>query len=258
MEMNLKFDIKLAEQYKNPSQKVRVLTEGWVKTESYCPSCGNTRLNSYSNNTPVADFFCDNCSEDFELKSKSNGVGKKIVDGAYQTMLERLADTHNPNFFLLNYDLCSYKVSNFFVIPKHFFIPEIIEKRKPLSLTARRAGWIGCNILLSRIPEVGRIFLVKDKQIKPREKVCALWKKTLFLREEKKTESRGWLLDVMRCIEGIRKEEFTLADIYKFEHMLAKQHPKNRHIKDKIRQQLQLLRDRNYIQFTGRGEYRII
>jgi type II restriction enzyme len=32
-------------------------------------------------------------------------------------------------------------VNNFFVIPKYFFIPEIIEKRKPLSETAKRAGW---------------------------------------------------------------------------------------------------------------------
>jgi len=26
-------------------------------------------------------------------------------------------------------------------------VPEIIERRKPLAITARRAGWIGCNIL---------------------------------------------------------------------------------------------------------------
>lgn len=258
MSISLEFDLKLAAQYKSSSQKTRVLTEGWVKSEIYCPSCGNPCLEQYSNNTPVADFFCGKCSEDFELKSKSNGLGEKIVDGAYRAMIDRLADVHNPNFFLLNYDLSAYQVSNFFVIPKHFFIPEIIEKRSPLSATARRAGWIGCNILLNRIPEAGRIFLIKDKQIKSKENVCAVWQKTLFLREEKKVESRGWILDVMRCIELIRKKEFTLTDIYKYESLLAKQHPGNRHIKDKIRQQLQLLRDRNYIHFTGRGEYRII
>ena len=46
--------------------------------------------------------------------------------------------------------------------------------------------------------------------------------------------------------------------MYEFETVLAKQHPDNKHIKDKIRQQLQILRDRNYIQFIGRGEYRLI
>jgi len=256
--MNINLDKQLIGAYKSFSQQARVLTEDWVSKQIYCPNCGNAHLMQYSNNAPVADFFCKNCSEDFELKSKSNGLGKKIVDGAYQAMLSRLADVHNPNFFLLNYDLNSYQVSNFFVIPKHFFIPEIIEKRSPLSTTARRAGWVGCNILLNRIPEAGRIFLIRDKQVKPKENVCAIWQKTLFLREEKKVESRGWILDVMRCVELIRKKDFSLADIYKFENMLTKQHPNNRHIKDKIRQQLQLLRDRNYIQFTGRGEYRLI
>lgn len=257
MSISLEFDRKLATQYKNSSQKVRVMTEGWVKSEVYCPSCGNLRLNQYSNNKPVADFFCENCCEDFELKSKRDALGAKIVDGAYKTMLERLSDVHNPNFFLLNYDLHSCQVLNFLVIPKHFFIPDIIEKRSPLSTSARRSGWIGCNILLNKIPESGRIFLIKDKQAESKEKVCSVWKKTLFLREEKKVESKGWLLDVMRCIESICKKEFSLLDVYRFESALAKQHPDNKHIKDKIRQQLQILRDRNYIQFAGRGEYRL-
>lgn len=234
------------------------MTEDWVNKEVYCPNCASASLKKYSNNRPVADFFCENCNEDFELKSKRDSLGSKLVDGAYQAMLARLADVHNPNFFLLNYDLYSYQVSNFFVIPKHFFVPEIIEKRKPLSISAHRAGWIGCNILLSKIPEVGRIFLVRNKQIVSKQEVCKIWQKTLFLREERKLDSRGWLLDIMRCIELICKKEFNLSDIYKFESILSKQHPNNRHIKDKIRQQLQILRDRNYIQFIEKGEYRVL
>lgn len=258
MSISLGFNRDLAERYKSPSQRARVLTEGWVKEEVYCPNCGNSSLEQYPNSKPVADFFCKSCSEDFELKSKKDTVGLKIVDGEYQTMLSRLADINNPNFFLLNYELKSYQVLNFLVIPKHFFMPNIIEKRKPLSMNAQRAGWTGCNILLNRIPEAGRIFLVKDKQVESKEKVQAVWQKTLFLREEKKIESKGWLLEIMRCIEQIKKKEFTLADVYKFESYLSRQYPDNRHIKDKIRQQLQILRDRNYIQFTGRGEYRLI
>jgi len=256
--MRLKLDKHLAEQYKSPSQKARILTEEWVNKEAYCPNCGNTCLCRYPNNKPVGDFFCGNCDEDFELKSKKDALGMKIVDGAYQTMLSRLADIRNPNFFLLNYDFRSYQVLNFFVIPGHFFVPEIIEKRAPLSENARRAGWVGCNILLNRIPEIGKIFLVKDKYIEPKEKVQLVWRKALFLREEKKIESKGWLLDVMRCVELIRKKEFVLADVYKFEPFLAQQHPCNKHIKEKIRQQLQILRERNLIQFIGRGEYRLV
>jgi Dam-replacing HTH domain/Dam-replacing family len=64
--------------------------------------------------------------------------------------------------------------------------PAII-KRKPPSSTARRAGWIGCNFNLSRIP----------------------------------------------------------AEAYAFTRELEKLHPDNRHVRDKIRQQLQVLRDRS-------------
>jgi type II restriction enzyme len=76
-------------------------------------------------------------------------------------MIERLQSDTNPNFFFLNYTK-NYEISNFVVIPKHFFTSEIIEKRKPLSETARRAGWTGCNILLSPIPESGKIFYIKN------------------------------------------------------------------------------------------------
>ena len=53
-------------------------------------------------------------------------------------MVEQLQNQNNPNFFFLNYDLENYEIINFSVIPKHFFVPEIIEKQKPLSQNARR------------------------------------------------------------------------------------------------------------------------
>jgi len=215
-------------------------------------------MDKYSNNQPVADFYCANCREEYELKSKQGTTGTKIVDGAYRTMLERLGSSNNPNFFLLNYDLLSLEVTNFLVIPKHFFVPEIIEKRKPLAVTARRAGWVGCNILLRSIPQTGKIFFIKNKQSEPKEKVLAEWQKTLFLREEKEISAKGWLLDTMRSIEKFGKREFTLDDIYTFETELSKLHPDNRHIKDKIRQQLQILRDKGYLDFVSRGHYRLV
>jgi len=158
---------------------------------------------------------------------------------------------------VLNYHLQNLSVLDFFVIPKHFFVPEIIEKRKPLAASARRAGWIGSNILLQKIPQIGKIFLVHQQKVEPKEKVLAEWKKTLFLREEKEISARGWLLDVMRCIEKLGKRDFTLEDVYAFEKELSVLHPENKHIKDKIRQQLQVLRDKGYLDFVSRGYYRL-
>lgn len=255
--MRLNFNEQLAENYTSASQRARVLTEGWVDKTVFCPNCGHLDIDKYPNNQPVADFYCSNCKEDYELKSKQHSIGLKIVDGAYRTMIERLQSSSNPNFFLLNYDLKKSTVLNFFVIPKHFFVPEIIEKRKPLASTARRAGWVGCNILLKNIPETGKIFFVKNRQVEPKEKVLAGWRRTLFLREKIEVDAKGWLLDVMRCIDRLGKQGFVLNDMYAFESELSKLHPDNKHIKDKIRQQLQILRDKGYLDFVSRGDYRL-
>lgn len=255
--MNLSFDIKLADGYTSLSQKIRVLTEDWVDRQIYCPNCGHLDIDQYRSNKPVADFFCSNCREDYELKSKKDNMGSRILDGAYGTMIKRLKSANNPNFFFLNYNLQNYKVQNFLVIPKHFFIPEIIEKRKALSQTARRAGWVGCNILIQSIPQSGKIFYIKNGNIESREDVLRSWQKTLFLRETKKADLKGWILDVMNCIDKLNKKEFTLSEIYKFENILSQKHPENKHVKDKIRQQLQFLRDRGYLEFIDSGKYKI-
>src|SRR3989338_9691972 len=102
--MRLTFDTALAENYTSQSQKIRVLTEAWVDKSIYCPNCGQLDIDKYPNNQPVADFYCSNCREEYELKSKKSTLGTKIVDGAYRTMLERLKSNNNPNFFLFNYD----------------------------------------------------------------------------------------------------------------------------------------------------------
>jgi len=256
--MDLFFNTKLADNYTSASQRMRVLTEDWVDNSIYCPNCGHLEIENYPNNRPVADFYCINCKEDYELKSNKNAVGTKIVDGAYSTMIKRLHSANNPNFFFLNYNLVDYSVKNFLVIPKHFFVPEIIEERKPLALTARRAGWVGCNILLQSIPQTGKIFYIKNGLVEPKNDVLSRWKKTLFLRDEKEVSAKGWLLDVMRCVEQIGKQYFTLDEVYAYENELNKLHPNNKYIKDKIRQQLQVLRDKGYLEFTSRGQYRLI
>jgi type II restriction enzyme len=67
-----------------------------------------------------------------------------------------------------------------------------------------------------------------------------------------------WLADVACCIEKLKKELFTLNDVYAFEEELSLKHPDNKHVRDKIRQQLQILRDRGMIEFLGSGNYRLL
>lgn len=254
--MNLSFNIKLAEGYQSNSQIARVLTENWVLTNSYCPSCGDLPLSDFENNRPVADFYCKKCSEEFELKSKNGKLTNTITDGAYFTMIERISSENNPNFFFLTYSN-NWAVNDFLIIPKQFFTEEIIIKRQPLAPTARRAGWIGCNIDISKVAESGKVFLVKNSKVVDQEVVKQSFNRTLFLRQ-KSSDAKGWILDIMKCVDEIKTNEFNLDDVYAFEKKLKLKYPKNNFIKDKIRQQLQLLRDKGIIEIVGRGKYKKI
>lgn len=244
----------LANNYTSNSQKARVMTEFWTWENIFCPNCWG-KIFHYDNNKPVADFYCNQCKEDYELKSWKS-LWSKINDWAYSTMITRLQSSNNPNFFFLNYNI-NYEIKNFVVIPKHYFTKEIIEKRKPLPITARRAGWVWCNILLSPIPESWKIFYIKNWEKLKKEDILNNWNKTLFLRE-KKIESKWWLLDIMKCIEMLHKKDFSLQELYNFEPILKAKYPNNNFIKDKIRQQLQFLRDKWYLEFVSNGKYRIL
>lgn len=253
--MNLRLNLKAAEGFKSKSQIARVLTESWVSRNVYCPNCGNVTLNEFANNCPVADFFCGDCNHEYELKSKKDSNSLKIVDGAYSTMIQRINSDNNPNFFFLNYKSSDFTVQNFLVIPKHFFIDKIIEKREPLSPNAKRAGWIGCNILLNGIPESGKIHFVKNNTVLERSEVLSNWSKTKFLSKQNK-ENRGWTIEILNLLDRIQSNDFYLKDVYRFEDDLKVKFPNNNFVKDKIRQQLQVLRDKNFIEFLGSGHYK--
>ena len=73
---------------------------------------------------------------------------------------------------------------------------------------------------------------------------------------ERILNARGWLLAVMKAVEAIGRPEFTLDEVYAHEAALAALYPGNSNVRPKIRQQLQVLRDRGWLAFNGRGTYR--
>lgn len=52
-------------------------------------------------------------------------------------------------------------------------------------------------------------------------------------------------------------DEFTLREVYGYEDVLSERHPDNNYVRAKVRQQLQVLRDRGVLEFLGGGEYRV-
>jgi type II restriction enzyme len=252
--MNVLMDVALAEGYSSPSQKARRITEGWFESNMYCPSCVNERFEAARGSNPVVDFVCAGCGAEFQVKSKSGPLGRKLRDAAYGPMMQSVKDARAPHFAFLHYSSLDWSVVNLLLVPGHFITLESIEKCAPLSSQARRAGWIGCNILTETIPPDGRLLVVKDGLVVPKEDVRRGWQRYEWIGKQK-VENRGWTSDVLRCVRILGKREFTLADVYRFTGELAKSHPYNKHIEDKIRQQLQVLRDHGIIEFLGRGHY---
>lgn len=241
--------------FASPSQNVRVLSEGWMALNGFCPSCGAEPLAAFRANSPVADFHCLACAEEYELKAKKGLPGRKIMDGAYGAMTARLKARNNPSLMVMGYDRDRSRVTDLIVVPRHFFTQEIIEPRRPLGPHARRAGWQGCNILIGQVPEAGRISLIRAGVAAPRAEVLDRWRSTLFLRDAG-LNARGWLLAVMRAVEAVGRPEFTLDEVYAHEGTLSALYPGNNNVRPKIRQQLQVLRDMGWLEFNGRGTYR--
>ncbi|RYG87197.1 MAG: restriction endonuclease [Alphaproteobacteria bacterium] len=241
--------------YTGPTQTARSVTEAWVALHGFCPNCPADHLPQLPNNSPVADFRCGACGEEYELKAKRGKLGRSIPDGAFSTMTARLAAANNPSLFAMSYDRAAARVTDLILVPSHFFTPEIIQAKNPSHPKGRSNPWVGCNILIGQVPASGRISLIHAGVPAPKAEVRAAWAATRFLRDEG-LKARGWLLAVMGAVEAVGRPEFTLAEVYAQEGRLAALYPGNNNVRPKIRQQLQLLRDRGWLAFDGRGRYR--
>jgi type II restriction enzyme len=250
--MNLSMPAHLAANYRSHAQQARVVSEAWGSANLYCPNCHSPNLNPAPNNTAAVDYFCPVCSSPFQLKSQSSPIGNRITDAAYEAMRRAILKDATPNLYALHYERASWRVRNLILVPHFAFSISAIEARAPLSTTARRAGWVGCNIVLKNIPPDARIKLISDGMPTPSNLVRESFRRLKPL-EEIGVEERGWTLDVLMVVRSLGKTEFSNNDVYEFVPQLERLHPNNRHIRDKIRQQLQVLRDRGFLVQTGRG-----
>lgn len=172
-------------------------------------------------------------------------------------MRRAIEEKRTPNLFVLHYGLQEWTVRNVIVIPHFVFSLSAVECRAPLAPTARRAGWVGCNIVLANLPADAKIPIVKDGAVKNPADVRLQYAKLRPL-EKLSVETRGWTLDVLNAVRSLHRSEFSLADAYMLEPELATLHPRNRHVRDKIRQQLQILRNLGLLEFLGGGNYRLL
>ena len=253
--MNLQCRIEISRAYKAGSQIARVLSEDWCVRELYCAACNSDQLLSSRANTPAIDFVCPKCDQCFQLKGFKTWNQRKIPDAAYASMLRAIRSDRVPNLLVLQYS-ADWMIKNLMPVPSVFFSETVIEKRPPLGPDARRAGWVGCNILLHRIPPDGKIAIVSNGSTVAEREVRAEFSRVRKLGEVPPTV-RGWTLDVLAAIRKLGKSRFSLQELYLLEPYLQGVHPRNRNVRPKIRQQLQVLRDLGLIEFTSPGNYAV-
>lgn len=251
--MDIRCDVSVAAGYKSGSQLARCITEHWCARELYCAACNSSELHSTARNTPSTDFICPACSARYQVKSSSQPPKNRIVDAAYSAMIRAIRENATPHLVVLHYT-STWTIRNAVLVPAFFLVESTIERRKPLAASARRAGWVGCNILLHEVPADGKISLVANGEPVPESAVRSRFVAVSGLNKVA-PHTRGWLVDVLRIVERIGSTEFALADVYASEHELSSLHPGNRNIRPKIRQQLQVLRDLGFLQFLGNSRY---
>jgi len=131
-------------------------------------------------------------------------------------MRRAIEENRTPHLLALHYDPVAWCVRNLILIPSFALTISCLEKRRPLAPTARRKGWIGCNILLFNIPADARIALISDgSEFRP--VVVRRQFSRLQPLETLGHDKRGWTLDVLKVdkafVDGVAQgpEDAALA-----------------------------------------------
>ncbi len=268
--------------YKRRGQFARIVTESWGEQNLYCPNCPSPKLDRRENRTASAEFACPRCGFGCLVRRQGRLFGRHITAvGGYDDLKRSMEADQTPNFFFMNYDGSNWLIRDLLLVPHFAFPASAIVKREPLGPDAFRAGWVGCNFDLRRIPIEAQIHVVREGEVTPAAEVRRQFTRVKPLKDIPVAE-RGWTLDVLnltrRLVDGRGRgneskagksetnqglltsspaNEFTNNDAYAFASELEQLHPDNRQVKDKIRQQLQVLCDAKLLTHVSAAVWRL-
>jgi hypothetical protein len=147
-------DFSVAASFVSGAQIARVALETWASFNLYCLYCASDALDRLPNNAPVADFKCYVCGKTYQLKAKDGRFGDRITGAAFLPTIEYIRLGKMPEHIFVEFDTRFKTVVFVDAIPGHLITEDRVLPRKPLSAKARRAGWQGCNILITGLPSV--------------------------------------------------------------------------------------------------------
>lgn len=157
-------DFAAATAFDSRAQVARIVLETWAEYNLFCLSCDSDSLVRLSANTPVADFECAKCSEQYQVKGKDGRFGPTITGAAYAPLLNAIRGGACPSYILIEYDRRYSTVVFGSAIRGSLITADRVLRRTPLAVTAKRAGWVGSNLHIAGLPQVA---LVEPQVVDP-------------------------------------------------------------------------------------------
>jgi hypothetical protein len=228
--------------------------ECWATRNMFCLSCDTNHLHATKTNEPVVDFYCGSCHEPYQLKTSMEPFTTSAAGGSYQAMVNAVRQGRTPNFLLLHYDPNDLRILELHALHRRFVSGFTIEKAaKPVK---GRDGYYLFSLDLASIPRRVWIPVIKDGAGLSPRRVRSKWEPYVGLKGS--SGSSGWFADIVWCVSQLDRDVFRTRDLYQFERVLAKKHPKNNRIKAKIRQQLQDMGEAGLARPVKRGIWEIV
>tara|TARA_B110000305_G_scaffold173614_1_gene191901 strand:- start:256 stop:750 length:495 start_codon:yes stop_codon:yes gene_type:complete len=151
--------VKEKKKWKSESRIVGEAGELYIKENIECSRCNDNNFQKCKSNETSKDLICISCSQKYQIKAKSatqkqiNNIKNKdifkTIGGEYSTTLKNINE--QIDYLIILYEKKSYKIINILYIKYENININCIIPRKPLSTTAKRAGWQGCNIIFDNI-----------------------------------------------------------------------------------------------------------
>lgn len=145
--------------WKNESRIVGEACEEYIKNNINCVRCNNNNFEKCKTNEKSKDLICIGCNQQYQIKAKKvsqkqiinikNEKKFKTIGGEYSTTLCNINE--NIDYLIILYEKHSYIIKTILYINSENINADCILPRNPLSSTAKRAGWQGCNILFNNI-----------------------------------------------------------------------------------------------------------
>ena len=223
---------------------IRDLCENWFLDNVFCPNCGYEKLNKTPSS--ASTFCCSACQNKFLLTYREEKDESQLsveLPFSYNKIISQIESALIPDTFVLFFnEYCD--VTRLFLVHKKFITTDAIIQKGNVPFLA-----------LDKILGLGIIRFFQYEEDLDGSEILAAYQNAK-LAEEESAEFNGWVKDVYLCIVKIGKEEFELNDVYRYVDYLKQKHVNNNTIEAKIRQQLQVLRKRGYLEFLGHGRFR--